>query len=75
MSEPTIILAIISVVGHCLAIFWPRKPLKEKLDQNGFPILWCNNDEKQVDIACVWRVAAEHPLADLDENGSQRRSA
>jgi hypothetical protein len=75
MSEPTVILAIASVVAHCLAIFWPRKPLKERLDQNGFPILWCNNDEKHDDIACVWRVAAEHGVSDVDEHGTHRRSA
>ena len=75
MSEPTIILAIVSVIGHCLAIFWPRKPLTERLDDNGFPILWCNNDETQKDVACVWNDAIEQPVPALQEAVSQRRSA
>ena len=75
MTEPTVILAIMSVFGHCLAIFWPRKPLKERLDENGFPILWCNNDEKQENIACVWRDVAEQPLAVLEQDPGHQRSA
>ena len=74
MSESTIILAALSVIGHCLAIFWPRKPLKEKLDQNGLPILWRNNDAKQEDIACIWRVAAAEVASVVNDDG-QRRSA
>jgi hypothetical protein len=75
MSEPTVILAILSVLGHCFAIFWPRKPLKERLDANGLPILWRNNDEKQQDIACIWRDAAQEPAAVTDDGGQHRRSA
>jgi hypothetical protein len=75
MLEPTIILAALSVVGHCLVIFWPRKPLKEPLDENGFPILWCNNDAKQQNIACVWRDAAEHPADVMAETPVQKRTA
>jgi hypothetical protein len=76
MSEPTVILAICSVIGHCLAIFWPRKPLKEKLDANGLPILWCNNDEKHKDIACIWRSAAEEPvIAVVEDESASRRHA
>ena len=75
MTEPTVILATLSVIGHCFAIFWPRKPLKEPLDKNGFPILWCNNDEKQENIACVWKSAAEQPAGVVQEETTQRRSA
>ena len=75
MSEPTIILAVLSVVGHCLAIFWPRKPLKEKLDANGFPILWCNNDAKQEDITCIWQAAAEEPATSGEDHAPHRRHA
>ena len=75
MTEPTVILAVLTVIGHCLAIFWPRKPLKERLDGNGFPILWCNNNEKQENIACVWQAVAEQPADALPEEGAHRRSA
>ena len=75
MSDPTVILAILSVLGHCLAIFWPRKPMKERLDENGFPILWCNNTEKQADITCVWQAAAEEPVSAIPEELADRRSA
>jgi hypothetical protein len=75
MSQPTIVLAVLSVIGHCLAIFWPRKPLTTPVDENGYPILWCNNDEKQVDVACVWQTVAEEPHHELAEHGAQQRSA
>lgn len=75
MSEPTIILAALSVIGHCLAIFWPRKPLKTPVDENGFPVLWRNNDEKQEDIACIWDSVAEDPAHELGDHGPHRRSA
>jgi hypothetical protein len=75
MSEPTVIIAVLSVIGHCLAIFWPRKPLQERIDANGMPVLWCNNDEKQQDIACIWRDAAEEPAIVTEEAGRQRQSA
>ena len=75
MSEPTVILAALSVIGHCLAIFWPRKPLKGRVDGSGFPILWCNNDSKQEDIVCVWRGAAEEAAAVPDDDASRRRRA
>lgn len=75
MTEPTVILAILSVVGHCLALFWPRKPLKTPVDENGFPILWCNNSAQQENITCVWRTAAEEPAQDLGERAGERRSA
>jgi hypothetical protein len=71
----TVILAVLSVIGHCLAIFWPRKPLTTPVDENGFPILWCNNDEKQENVACVWGAASEEPAADLAVHGGERRSA
>lgn len=74
VNASTVILAVLSVIGHCLAIFWPRKPLKGPLDENGFPVLWCNN-EKQEDIACVWRAAAELPAGALPEDTARRRSA
>jgi hypothetical protein len=75
MSEPTIILAALSVIAHCLVIFWPRKPLKMPVDANGYPILWCNNDEKHEDIACVWRSASEDPVHEMHEPTPHRRSA
>jgi hypothetical protein len=75
MTALTIILAVLSVIGHGLAIFWPRKPLKERLDANGFPILWCNNDEKQKNVACVWDDAVEHPVNVAHDELAQRRSA
>ncbi len=75
VSEPTIILATLSVVAHCLAIFWPRKPLQERTDENGFPILWCNNDDKQENIACVWRDVADRPATVLHEEIAHQRSA
>jgi len=75
MSEPTIILAALSILGHVLAIFWPRKPLQERTDANGFPIVWCNNDDKQENIACVWRDAAEEVAAPLHEEVTHQRSA
>ncbi len=75
MTEPTVILAILSIVGHCLAIFWPRKPLKTPVDENGFPILWCNNNEEQANIACVWRDAAEEPAEAFVETAPEHRSA
>ena len=75
MTEPTIVLAALSVIGHGLAIFWPRKPLKERLDENGFPILWCNNDEKQQNVACVWDDIVEHPAAVAHGEVAHRRSA
>jgi hypothetical protein len=64
-----------SVIGHCLAIFWPRKPLKTPRDENGFPILWCNNSEEQKDIACVWQSASEDPAEAFAEPLGERRSA
>jgi hypothetical protein len=75
MTEPTVILAVFSVIGHCLAIFWPRKPLKTPVDENGFPILWCNHTEQKKDITCVWREAAEEPAALLGEHSGERRTA
>jgi len=75
MTAPTIALAIASVVAHCLAIFWPRKPLKTPVDENGFPILWCNNNQLQQDITCVWRSAAEQPSRDLATSARERQSA
>jgi len=75
MFELTVILAVMSVLGHCLAIFWPRKPLQEKTDENGFPILWCNNDEKQKDVACVWDDVIKQPATVLHEEVPQQRSA
>lgn len=75
MSELTVIVAVLSVIGHCLAIFWPRKPLKEPLDENGFPILWCNNDEKQANVACVWQDATEQPAATTADDAAHSRSA
>jgi len=75
MTEPTVILAFLSVLGHALAIFWPRKPLKERLDENGFPILWCNNDEKQKNIACVWDDVVDHPVNVAHGDTAHRRSA
>ena len=50
----TIILAIFVLLSHCVALFWPRKPLKVPLDENGLPVLWCNETEQKKDIACVW---------------------
>jgi len=50
----TIILAIFVLVTHCVALFWPRKPLKVPLDENGLPMLWCNETEQKKDVACVW---------------------
>lgn len=50
----TIILAIFVLVTHCVALFWPRKPLKVPLDENGLPVLWCNETEETKDVACVW---------------------
>jgi len=73
--EATVILAFLSVIGHCIAIFWPRKPLNGPLDHNGFPILWCNNDEKQENITCVWKGATEQPAGPLQEETAHRRSA
>jgi len=75
MTEPTVILAVFSVLGHCVAIFWPRKPLTTSVDKNGFPILWCNNNERQEDITCVWRTATEEPAKDLVEAAGECRSA
>ena len=75
LTEPTVVLAVMSVLGHCLAIFWPRKPIKGPVDENGFPILWCNNDEKQENIARVWRIVAEQPADPLQEETAHRRSA
>ena len=75
MFEPTVILALVSVIGHCLAIFWPRKPLEEQTDENGFPILWCNNDAQQKDVACVWDDVIEQPVATFREEAPQQRRA
>ncbi len=75
MLEPTIILAALSVLGHCLAIFWPRKPLQEQTDENGFPILWCNNDEAQKNVTCVWDDVVEQPAAPLHAEVPRQRSA
>jgi hypothetical protein len=75
MFEPTVILAIVSIIGHCAVIFWPRKPLEERTDENGFPILWVNNDEKQKDVACVWDDVVEQPAPALHEEVAQRHSA
>jgi hypothetical protein len=47
-------LAIFVSLTHCVALFWPRKPLKVPLDENGLPILWCNETEQKKDVACVW---------------------
>jgi hypothetical protein len=75
MFEPTVILAAVSVIGHSLVIFWPRKPLKERLDENGFPILWCNNNDKQENVACVWKDASEQSITVVHEEVVHRRSA
>jgi hypothetical protein len=75
VTESTVILATLSVIGHCLAIFWPRKPLKGPLDENGFPILWCNNDDKQENVARIWRAATEEPADAMREETGHRRSA
>jgi hypothetical protein len=75
MSEPTVILAILSVVSHCAAIFWPRKPLKVPLDENGFPILWCNDREEQPNITCVWHPLAEEPAPEFAVQRQERTSA
>ncbi len=47
-------MALFVVVTHCVVIFWPRKPLKVPLDENGLPVLWCNETENRKDVACVW---------------------
>jgi hypothetical protein len=58
-------------VTHCAVIFWPRKPLKIPTDENGLPILWCNENEQKENVACVWWedsddvVLAEKPKAAL----------
>lgn len=50
----TAILAGVVFTGHCIVIFWPRKPIKGPKDANGFPRVWSNNTPKQKDIASVW---------------------
>jgi hypothetical protein len=75
MSELTVIFASLTVLGHCLVIFWPRKPLQEPIDENGFPIIWCNNDEKQENVACVWRDVAEQPASNLHPEPVHQQSA
>jgi len=54
MNQWTILLAVTVVVAHSIAIFWPRKPLKESTDENGLPILWRNESDQSKDVACVW---------------------
>jgi hypothetical protein len=56
-------LAIVVVVTHCVAIFWPRKPLKVPTDENGLPVLWRNESEQSKDVACVWWDDAEDATA------------
>lgn len=75
MFEPTIILAVLSVIGHCVAIFWPRKPLQEQTDENGFPILWCNNTEQQKNVTCVWDDVVATPVSSLHEEVPRQRRA
>jgi hypothetical protein len=75
VTQPTVILAILSVIAHCLTIFWPRKPLETPVDENGFPILWTNDNEKQENVTCVWATAVEQPAAGLVEHAGERRSA
>lgn len=54
VNELTQILAVVVVVTHCVAIFWPRKPLKVPTDENGLPVLWRNETEEKKDVVCVW---------------------
>lgn len=58
----TVILAFLSVGAHLAFIFWPRKPLGVPTDEEGRPILWCNNEEQKENVACVWNeTPAESP--------------
>jgi hypothetical protein len=59
MSEITPILAATVAAVHCAVIFWPRKPLAGPKDENGFPIVWSNNNPEQQDVACTWPVGTE----------------
>jgi hypothetical protein len=54
MNEWTVILASAVVIAHCVAIFWPRKPLNVPTDENGLPVLWRNESAQSKDVACVW---------------------
>lgn len=54
VTQWTLILATFVIVTHCLAIFWPRKPLKVPTDEEGRPVLWRNETEEAKDVACIW---------------------
>jgi hypothetical protein len=65
MNQFTIVLAALVIVTHLGVIFWPRKPLTEATDENGFPILWRNQNEQSKDVACIWR-AEERPAGEAN---------
>jgi hypothetical protein len=59
----TIVLASLVILAHCVLLFWPRKPLKVPLDENGLPVLWCNENDQKKDVTCVWWDGDEAPVA------------
>ncbi len=61
MNQLTIILAFLVAGAHVVFFFWPRKPLEGPTDEEGRPILWCNEDEQSKDVTCVWADAAAEP--------------
>ena len=69
MQLLTPILAAVVFVGHCAVIFWPRKPLAGPSDENGFPLVWSNNNPERQDITCTWpggtKQTAQSPPAEI----------
>ncbi len=73
MSEITPILAATVAVVHCAVIFWPRKPLEGPTDENGFPLLWTNDNPEQKNVACTWPGGAEQTYSTPEEKIASRR--
>src|SRR4051794_26530568 len=59
----TAILAVVTIIAHCVAIFWPRKAMTTVVDTEGRPILWRNQEGAKKDVACVWWDEPQDELA------------
>jgi hypothetical protein len=49
--------------------------LQEQTDENGFPILWCNNTEQQKNVTCVWDDVVATSVSPLHEEVPRQRRA
>ena len=63
MSVITPILAAVVAAVHFAVIFWPRKPPEGPTDENGFPLLWSNDNSERKDVTCTWTGGGQPPTS------------